>query len=153
MEREEGWLDHVEWKKLKQNFSLIDQHNLNRSEVTYEYQIMNPNMLFGYKKENGKIMYLNGIIDAYVNDAIFEFKCTTELTLENKLQLIFYSWMMHYIHKKDFTCILLNLRSGEAYKLMNNNKLINDICVRILNTKNNFVKGVKLLLPEPSVLE
>ena len=131
------WLDDVEWPKLKQNFSLIDQHNLNRAEVMYEYQIINPNMLFGYKKENGKIMYLTGVIDAFVNDAIFEFKCTTELNLENKLQLIFYSWMMHYIHKKDFTCILLNLRSGEAYKLMNNNKLINDICVRILNSKTN----------------
>jgi len=131
------WLSEVNWENLKQNFSLIDQHNLNRAEVTYEYSIMNPNMLFGYKKENGKIMYLNGIIDAYVNDTIFEFKCTTELTIENKLQLIFYSWMMHYIHKKDFTCILLNLRSGEAYKLMNNNKLINDICVKILNVKTN----------------
>jgi len=135
--KEYQWLNHVDWQQLKQNFSLIDQHNLNRSEVIYEYPIMNPNMLFGYKKENGKIMYLNGIIDAYVNDCIFEFKCTTELTIENKLQLIFYSWMMHYIHKKDFTCILLNLRSGEAYKLMNNNKLINDICVQILNVKSN----------------
>ena len=154
------WLDNVDWKKLKQNFSLIDQHNLNRAEVTYEYSIMNPNMLFGYKKENGKIMYLNGIIDAYVNDTIFEFKCTSELTIENKLQLIFYSWMMHYIHKKDFTCILLNLRSGEAYKLMNNNKLINDICVKILNTKTNndyidtenreaglFIKMIEIKLP------
>jgi hypothetical protein len=154
------WLETVEWSKLKQNFSLIDQHNLNRSEVMYEYPIMNPNMLFGYKKENGKIMYLNGIIDAYVNDVIFEFKCTTELTIENKLQLIFYSWMMHYIHKKDFTCILLNLRSGEAYKLMNNNKLINDICVRILNIKTNndykdmenreaglFIKMIDVKLP------
>lgn len=131
------WLQSVDWEKLKQNFSLIDQHNLNRSEVMYEYPIMNPNMLFGYKKENGKIMYLNGIIDAFVNDTIFEFKCTTELTIENKLQLIFYSWMMHYIHKKDFTCILLNLCSGEAYKLLNNNKLINDICINILNVKTN----------------
>lgn len=132
-----NWLDHVDWSKLKQNFSLIDQHNLNRTEVMYEYPIMNPNMLFGYKKKNGKIMYLNGIIDAFVNDSIFEFKCTSELTIENKLQLIFYSWMMHYIHKKDFAFVLLNLRSGEAYKLMNNNKLINDICVKILNVKSN----------------
>jgi len=154
------WLNDINWQQLKQNFSLIDQYNLNRTEVIYEYPIINPNILFGYKKENGNIMYLNGIIDAYVNDTIFEFKCTTELTIENKLQLIFYSWMMHYIHKKDFTCILLNLRSGEAHKLMNNNKLINDICVKILNSKTNndyidnenrdiglFIKMIDLKLP------
>jgi thymidine kinase len=134
------WLDGddgVKWDKLKQNFDLIDQHNIHKSEVIYEYPIMNANMLFGYKKGDGRIMYINGIIDAYVNDTIFEFKCTNELTIENKLQLIFYSWMMHYIHKKDFTCILLNLKNGEAYKLMNNNKLINDICVKIINSKLN----------------
>lgn len=160
--KEYTWLDDVDWNQLKRNFSIIDQHNFNKSEIIYEYPIMNPNMLFGYKKDNGKIMYVNGIIDAFIgnNDTIFEFKCTTELTIENKLQLIFYSWLMHYIHKKDFTCILLNLRSGEAYKLLNNNKLINDICVKILNVKTNndykdtenrepglFIKMLELKLP------
>ena len=133
--KEYKWLDDVNWPQLKQNFKLISDNTT--SEVMYEHPILNKNMVFGYKKDNGKVMYIDGIMDAFTNNIIFEFKCTIELTIEHKLQLIFYSWMMHFLHKRDFTCILLNLRTGEAYKLLNDNKLINEICTRIINHKTN----------------
>lgn len=133
--KEYTWLDNVNWEQLKKNFKLLSDH---KSEVMYEYGIVNKNMMFGYKKDNGRIIYLDGIIDAFADDTIYEFKCTTELTIEHKLQLIFYSWMMHFIYKKDFTCILLNLRTGQTFKLLNNFKIINEICVRIIDSKTGY---------------
>ena len=45
--------------------------------------------------------------------SVFEFKCTGSLTLEHKIQLIFYAWVYNVIHKEPRVFKLYNVKTNE----------------------------------------
>ena len=63
---------------------------------------------------------------------IWEFKCTSELILEHKLQLIVYAWMSNVLELNIPQFRLLNIKTGECLALSYTEE-VNDV-IRILLT-------------------
>jgi len=55
----------------------------------------------------------SGILDLMTKKSVFEFKCTGSLTLEHKIQLIFYAWVYNVIHKEPREFKLYNVKTNE----------------------------------------
>lgn len=98
----------------------------------YEKIIYNDNhkQHFIYKHKQYGEIYIGGRIDIYDDETLWEVKCTSNLTVEHMLQLLFYSWMWdqhmkNEIGNKKFK--LLNIKSGEVMELNFNKYLIDEI--------------------------
>ena len=74
---------------------------------------------------------VSGSVDAIDNDIVYEFKCVEHLTVEHKLQLIFYAWMT----EGKYSYILVNVRTGQQLRLNVNLDVIDDICKMIVDYK------------------
>ena len=55
----------------------------------------------------------SGIIDLMTKTSVYEFKCTGSLTLEHKIQLVFYAWVYNVIHKEPREFKLYNVKTNE----------------------------------------
>lgn len=55
----------------------------------------------------------SGILDLITAKSVFEFKCTGSLTLEHKIQIIFYAWVYNVIHKEPREFKLYNVKTNE----------------------------------------
>jgi hypothetical protein len=128
------WLNDVNWDNLKLNMSSISD------SVKYEQKI-GKGVYYAYKRTDGKILYLSGIVDGCDNDTVWEFKCTDEIRLEHKLQLLFYSLMLKIlpfnstIEWENLNFNLLNVRTGVILKLKNDYGVIEEIAKLIINKK------------------
>ena len=47
--------------------------------------------------------------------SVFELKCTGSLTLEHKIQLIFYAWVYNVIYKEPREFKLYNVKTNELF--------------------------------------
>ena len=120
---------------------------------------------FKFESEYG-IIKLSGIIDAYEKnpngDIIWEFKCVENLQLEHFLQASIYQWIWNNTRKDSSTeTRLFNIRTGEIYKLNNDDELLNLLITVLLRNKyeknidetdDNFIKKYKAIR-EPKKIE
>lgn len=77
---------------------------------------------------------VNGYVDAMNEDDIYEFKCVDDITMEHKLQLIVYAWMMINTNQKEKKYKLFNIKTGEILQLNISSK-INIIVEKLLRNK------------------
>jgi len=68
---------------------------------------------------------------------VVEIKCTKELTIDHKLQILFYAWIMQDLVQDWNTVefVLLNVLTNETLVLECDLEKINDICKKIINYK------------------
>jgi nucleoside-triphosphatase THEP1 len=84
-----------------------------------------------------------GRIDVIVDDILFEIKCTHEITLEHKLQLIIYMYMMNHKinlapNKPEITINhyrLFNIKTNEIIEIANDQNIIDDIVYALVSYK------------------
>ena len=83
-------------------------------------------------------VFIRGRLDAVAKDTVWELKCVESLTMEHFLQLIIYA----YVWKKEYEeCNgskqfkLLNLRTGQIYKLNTTSYLIEEVVKILLDNK------------------
>jgi hypothetical protein len=108
-------------------------NNMKIQPIIYEYEItiMHKSKIYGN-------IEIAGIIDVIDKNDIYEIKCTSEITMEHKLQLLIYAIMCREKKiKKSFK--LLNLRSGETWQLIEDWPIIDRIFEIILNNKFSMV--------------
>lgn len=77
-------------------------------------------------------------IDLMTQQSLWELKCTSQLTLENKLQLIIYAWLYEYRHelnKKEINYHLLNFKTHEHLQLNATKEQLSTIVIEILKGK------------------
>ena len=136
-----------------QNYNWLTQDNIDECFKNINI-IKNKNLLFEHKITNNDeddenfFIYTHDIygeiqisarIDAFDDENIYEFKCVSSLNLEHKLQLILYHWLWHkselYNKYGKKNGILLNIRTGETLKLIDNNFVINQIVDLIIVDK------------------
>lgn len=85
------------------------------------------------------------VADAVSDTDIWEFKCVSALTLENKLQLIIYAWLWKMLLEKKMgprKCNLMNIRTGELQVLNYNSPLIDEIMVHVIQSKFKILEVV-----------
>lgn len=81
-----------------------------------------------------------GVLDAVTKDCVFEFKVTSELSFEHKLQVIVYAWLCVDAPQKDFK--LLNFKTGQILALRHDQAAI-DRVVDLL-CQNKLAEGKTL---------
>lgn len=55
----------------------------------------------------------SGILDLMTKSSVYEFKCTGSLTLEHKVQLVFYAWVYNVIYREPRKFKLFNVKTNE----------------------------------------
>jgi hypothetical protein len=86
-----------------------------------EKYIISPSMI-GEQEQLNRVLspyFMNnqfefsGIIDLMTKSSIYEFKCTGSLTLEHKIQLIYYAWVYNVIYREPREFKLYNVKTNE----------------------------------------
>jgi len=77
-------------------------------------------------------------VDMITENIVWELKCTKELSIENKLQLVIYAWLWrnrtnHTEDEKQFK--LFNIRTGEMLRLEATNEELTFIVIELLKSK------------------
>ena len=77
-------------------------------------------------------------VDIITENIVWELKCTKELSIENKLQLVIYAWLWrnrtnHTGDEKQFK--LFNIRTGEMLRLEATNEELTVIVMELLKSK------------------
>jgi hypothetical protein len=83
-------------------------------------------------------------IDLWTENTIWEWKCTSKITVEHKIQLVIYAWLWHMIYastpsSSSSTKIfrLFNLKTGELFELSANLEQLTNIVVAVIKGKNH----------------
>jgi hypothetical protein len=77
-------------------------------------------------------------VDAITQTSLWELKCTTQLTIEHKLQLVIYAWLYQMKHegkKKDLNYYLFNIKTNELLQLQASLEQLTTIIVEIIRNK------------------
>ena len=116
---------------------------LSNSNLVFEKAISNcEDDVFKFIHKEHGIIKIAGRIDAYDTNSVYEFKCVDNINIDHKLQLVLYAWLWinsdlyKTLGSRDFK--LLNIKTGELIKLVNNQYKINQIVELIF--ANKFVK-------------
>lgn len=114
-----NWLNEKMIQKCHENMKMIDTNTI------FEIVIRPDNDLLAewleYEHDLYGTIQLRGRLDAITTNAVWEFKCVDNLTIEHKLQLISYYWMWTKANmstkygNKNFS--LINIKSGEILQL------------------------------------
>jgi len=74
-------------------------------------------------------------VDLVTDYTVWELKCTSEITIEHKLQVIIYAWLWEMLEepKKDFK--ILNIKTGEVWVLQLSMEEIESIVIELLKSK------------------
>lgn len=81
-------------------------------------------------------------LDLVTDFTVWELKCTSEITIEHKLQVIIYAWLWDMLDNptKDFK--ILNIKTGEVWVLQLSMEEIESIVIELLKSK--YVKSNNL---------
>jgi hypothetical protein len=78
---------------------------------------------------------LTAIVDLISTDTVWELKCTSEITIEHKLQLLIYAWIWEMTDKPKKNIQLLNVLTGEQIVLIYTVDELTEIVVALLKGK------------------
>lgn len=76
---------------------------------------------------------IKGFVDAVDKNNVYEFKCVDDLTMEHKLQLIVYAWVISKTNN-DKCFKLFNIKTGEILRLNTSSKM-NTIVEKLIRNK------------------
>jgi len=103
-------------------------------------------------------IYINGRIDAYDKETVWELKCVDTLNLEHLLQVIIYYWMWKEVSNKGKRKFkILNMRNGEIKELDTSSYYIEEIIKILLENKfgkitqendNAFINNIDIISKE-----
>jgi hypothetical protein len=81
-------------------------------------------------------------LDLVTDYTVWELKCTSEITIEHKLQVIIYAWLWEMLDqpKRDFK--ILNIKTGEVWVLQLSMEEIESIVIELLKSK--YIKNSTL---------
>jgi hypothetical protein len=81
------------------------------------------------------------IVDLVTEKTVWELKCTSEISIDHKLQVIIYSWLWKMTDKpkKDFK--ILNIKTGEVWDMNLSEEEVEMVVIEILKSK--YLKAVK----------
>lgn len=135
--------------------SNMDVYMNNQQNLKFEYKISDYSVvdeetykemdLFIEEKCGVNKIRFHSVADAISNTDIWEFKCVTNLTVENKLQLIIYAWLWKMLLGKKMgprKCNLMNIRTGELQVLNYNSPLIDEIMMHVIQSKYKTLEAI-----------
>lgn len=85
-------------------------------------------------------------IDLLTDCTLWEFKCTSKISIEHKLQLIIYAWIWLYVYKTPKKFKLFNIKTNELWELNASKEILTKIVVELIRSKYKCDDANKLLL-------
>lgn len=151
------WLNEEDKNRCLQNLELIISHEKTlKFEYTIEKGLTNNRFTINHERY-GKLKIGNRI-DLIDDNYVYEFKCTKNLTIEHKLQLLIYAWMINNLDEgnKDYELRtkgfrLFNIVNNEMFELNYNQTkveeaieliLFNKYCDNVDKTDEEFIKFI-----------
>lgn len=125
------WLTDVMIDSCHKNLSKYIDKN-----AVYEIEL-GDNGYYEYVSNKYGCIKIHGIVDAMTDDSIYEFKCVSELQLDHFLQLILYTWIRKSLYNCNKKAYLLNIRTGELWRLKYDNYIIQNVIDVLLSNKYN----------------
>jgi len=139
-----NWISVVTLDKCLHNLNIYLHDDIDN--IIYEYRMLDlkTDGPYNYSSDKYGDIQISGIIDGLTTSTLWEFKCVKEITIEHKLQLLVYAWLWENSHKKykgerDYK--LLNIRTGEVWKLNKDFALIKEIVMLLFDSK--YTKDLK----------
>jgi hypothetical protein len=74
-------------------------------------------------------------IDLETEQSIWELKCTSNITIEHKMQTVLYAWLYQMVFNKKKTVRLFNIKTGELWKIDAEIEDLTTIVVALLRGK------------------
>ena len=68
-------------------------NQVSKDEIMFEMDLGNNRGYYVYQHKNYGQVKISGILDCINIDSVYELKCTCELSIEHKCQLLMYYWM------------------------------------------------------------
>jgi len=131
-------MDALIQKELARPFSVeypVMQYDMEQ-EVKYANEILAP-FFPGY----GKKFRFSARLDLVTEQCIWEFKCTSSITVEHKLQVVLYAWLWKITHpgkqtrQKTRETRILNIKTGEKWLLNASMEELTTVVVALLRGK------------------
>ena len=152
-----NWLNEEDKNRCLQNLELIISHEKTlKFEHTIEKGLTGNRFTINHERY-GKLKIGNRI-DLIDDNFVYEFKCTKNITIEHKLQLLIYAWMINNLDEgnKDYELRqkgfrLFNIINNEMFELNYNQTKINEAIELILfnkffdtveKTDEEFIKSI-----------
>lgn len=91
-------------------------------------------------------------VDLWTENTIWEWKCTSKLSIEHKIQLVIYAWLWHMVYSTSSSLEgsssklfrLFNLKTGELFELSANVEQLTTIVVAVIKSKyHNEIKKIE----------
>ncbi len=121
-ENDYNWLSYELVETCMERYKGVILDDINEgSPFEAEKYIISPSML-GEQEQLNRVLspyFMNiqfefsGILDLMTKSSIYEFKCTGSLTLEHKIQLVFYAWVYNVISREPREFKLYNVKTNE----------------------------------------
>lgn len=74
-------------------------------------------------------------VDFMTKNALWEMKCTTNITIEHKLQLVIYMWLHHMVDGQSKPGFLFNVKTGEWLQMIDSMEDLSSIMLAIIKDK------------------
>lgn len=121
-ENDYNWLSYELVETCMERYKGVILDDINEgSPFEAEKYIISPSMI-GEQEQLNRVLspyFMNiqfefsGILDLMTKSSIYEFKCTGSLTLEHKIQLVFYAWVYNVISREPKEFKLYNVKTNE----------------------------------------
>lgn len=111
-------------------------NQVSKDDIMFEMDLGNNRGYYVYQHKNYGEVKISGILDCINIHSVYELKCTCELSIEHKCQLLLYYWMYRntklekQMGNKKFK--LFNILTGEMFELKTDSPLIDDIVELLL---------------------
>ena len=77
-------------------------------------------------------------IDLLTDCTLWEFKCTSKLSVEHMLQLVIYAWIWVHVYKTPRKFCLFNIKTNELWELNGNTPILTKIVVELIRSKYKY---------------
>jgi len=137
-----NWLSHsIITQCLNRLEHFIDTSD--KDSMKFEHHFINYNNEDLHKKIDAhlkphfptKEFRFSAILDVVNSHTIYELKCTNAITIEHKIQLIFYAFLWQVCELPDKEFILINIKTGEKFELKASLEQLTFIIVQLLQGK------------------
>jgi hypothetical protein len=91
-------------------------------------------LLSSYFPENVRFRF-TGIVDMITDSCAWELKCSTDISIDHKLQVVIYAWLWSMVDRPAREFKILNILTGEVVVLTNDPDELNNVVIALLKGK------------------
>jgi hypothetical protein len=116
------------------NENISQEQTIIENSMITENELIDNALQFFMKKDIPEAKYrFTARVDMITNDTIWELKCTSQISIEQLLQVVIYAWICYTMHPaSDKKFKILNVKTGELFQLESSTEQLTRIVVLLI---------------------